>query len=1210
MLLTVLLAGALVTSPSISDAERVGETLLQLEEMAGRDNGHVAVAAHRDTVVQTSPPAVSAFFRRQRIDDAIRRVDLKAAERDVVALGGPDTLRCVGPRENTGGQALAEPSDADDVVAFLAREDKPTEPPPTFLVRRGPRGLFDIDDHLIASRDVRVRCFVAVRSTQAQSATLHVGSSGGVAAWLGAARAVAVLDRGDHPFVADMFAVPLKVTRGTTLLAIELSIVDFGGVLSVRLTTPKGAPAPGVRFSSSVADLKEAAGAAAAMATTAPAVQTWQPSTEAAVGLKSARLMATFLGRVRAFDHRQRPSPRRQAVDAWVDAARAAGDDDELAAALIARAEERDDDDDITGAMAALDDARALGRLSSRRRGVVFSALANVRERQDDQVGAARFWSLALEASPDDLSLFTKRAAFERRRRVLGAPHERAIIVAAEQHRYQPLWRLAADVATDRGDVAASLAFLSKAEDHSVRLSREQARDEALLAVDSAARGRLRAALETRLRILPSSHFAAERLANLLVDDGHDADADAVVAARQTQYATRPEPFRLAAQLAERRGARDHALVALRTALSRTPDNGELQRLIRDLSRDEGDDLAARLLPPFDDEVAAAARVAPPADAAVTGAFVHRKVIATRYFDNGNLERVEDIVVVITDAQRVPELARWSWAYAGDREAMTVLVAERLSADGRREAPQSSADRGNDNKENGAYSDGRVASVAFAGVNDGDVFHLRIRKETVGLQNLFGDFFGDIEVLDGALPARSLTLIYEGPTERPLYHGGRGAPDPVVVQDGAVTRTTFGLTDIPAIVPEPGMPPYFEVARYLSVSTYADWGQLGAWYERLVGDQLALDDTLRGVVKTLKARSRDRRDLVRLIYELVVTETRYVGIELGIHGWKPYAVTEVYRRRFGDCKDKASLLVALLREAGVDAHLTLVRTTHLGHAAQAPASMWAFNHAIAWVSEFDLFLDGTAERHGDNELPTMDQGALALIVDGAASRLVTIPVAPATANDNTSAYVLQLQRDGAILAEGDERYQGARAPPERRRFEDAAQRSRVLEVELAQMIPGAQLQVLDVSPLDLSQTTVGYRFRALLPKRASVDSDGTLTMPVSLYPHDLAGNYASSSARRFDIVLDHPWRTRNVMRYVVPAGMKVVDLPSGGSVDTPYVRFTQTITKTADGFIVDEDTAILKRQIPVNDYADFRAATIAADRLMKRKIRIVTGDAP
>src|SRR5206468_11120434 len=114
-----------------------------------------------------------------------------------------------------------------------------------------------------------------------------------------------------------------------------------------------------------------------------------------------------------------------------------------------------------------------------------------------------------------------------------------------------------------------------------------------------------------------------------------------------------------------------------------------------------------------------------------------------------------------------------------------------------------------------------------------------------------------------------------------------------------------------------------------------------------------------------------------------------------------------------------------------------------------------------------------------------------------------------------------------------------------------------------------------------------------------------LSMALSLYPHDLSGNYAEQSTRKTDIFAEHPWRTRNVMRYVLPAGYAVAELPEGGTVKSEHVVFTQKITKTDDGFIVDEDTALLSRRIPLKDYASFREACLKADAFMKRKLRIV-----
>ena len=148
------------------------------------------------------------------------------------------------------------------------------------------------------------------------------------------------------------------------------------------------------------------------------------------------------------------------------------------------------------------------------------------------------------------------------------------------------------------------------------------------------------------------------------------------------------------------------------------------------------------------------------------------------------------------------------------------------------------------------------------------------------------------------------------------------------------------------------MPGVGEIAPYLHVSTYASWNDVGAWYWRLVEESARAPTTRSaGPRAALVKRGMTDAERVRAVYDFVVSDTRYVGLEFGIHGYKPYKVTQVLARRFGDCKDKAALMVALLREVGVAAELVLVRTRRGGHLDTEPASLAIFDHAIVYVPE-------------------------------------------------------------------------------------------------------------------------------------------------------------------------------------------------------------------------------------------------------------------
>ena len=110
--------------------------------------------------------------------------------------------------------------------------------------------------------------------------------------------------------------------------------------------------------------------------------------------------------------------------------------------------------------------------------------------------------------------------------------------------------------------------------------------------------------------------------------------------------------------------------------------------------------------------------------------------------------------------------------------------------------------------------------------------------------------------------------------------------------------------------------------------------------------------------------STDDKAKVRAVYDFVVQKTRYVALEFGIHGFKPYRCAQIFARGFGDCKDKATLIVTMLKELGIPATIVIVRTGMRGDFETEPASLAPFDHAIAYVPSLDLYLDGTAEYTG------------------------------------------------------------------------------------------------------------------------------------------------------------------------------------------------------------------------------------------------------
>ena len=124
---------------------------------------------------------------------------------------------------------------------------------------------------------------------------------------------------------------------------------------------------------------------------------------------------------------------------------------------------------------------------------------------------------------------------------------------------------------------------------------------------------------------------------------------------------------------------------------------------------------------------------------------------------------------------------------------------------------------------------------------------------------------------------------------------------------------------------------FTELAAYVHVSTYKTWDDVG---DLVLGPgaraaRADAADQARGARGGQGAQGRARQDPRHLRPRRQAARAMW-ALEFGIHGYQPYRVPQVFARKFGDCKDKACLLVVMLREVGVDASLVLARTRHGG----------------------------------------------------------------------------------------------------------------------------------------------------------------------------------------------------------------------------------------------------------------------------------------
>lgn len=179
-------------------------------------------------------------------------------------------------------------------------------------------------------------------------------------------------------------------------------------------------------------------------------------------------------------------------------------------------------------------------------------------------------------------------------------------------------------------------------------------------------------------------------------------------------------------------------------------------------------------------------------------------------------------------------------------------------------------------------------------------------------------------------------------------------------KDGRV-RLIWEQQNVQALHSEQDRAPMRQTGPLVRLTTLKDWNEFLHWYAPLVKRVLVLSPKLKQEVEDLTAKARTPREILDILQARVANDVRYVGLEFGTSDLEPHSVSEVWEHRYGDCKDKAALLCAMLTHKGIKAHLALLNTDHAGIIERRCPDYRDFDHVIAAVDLADgvVFCDPT-----------------------------------------------------------------------------------------------------------------------------------------------------------------------------------------------------------------------------------------------------------
>jgi len=371
----------------------------------------------------------------------------------------------------------------------------------------------------------------------------------------------------------------------------------------------------------------------------------------------------------------------------------------------------------------------------------------------------------------------------------------------------------------------------------------------------------------------------------------------------------------------------------------------------------------------------------------------------------------------------------------------------------------------------------KVLRVSIPKLDLGDTIHYIIFDDFAKVR--VPDTWSDYVVFESTNPIIRSEYTVIAPKEKPLQRIVLKDEIPGNVIHTKQTRKNFIIykwiaRDIPRVFPEPKMPPLYTQTQRLLVSTIKNWGQISRWYWNL--SKPNIDKTTPEMLKKVNELTLgidDPHEKIKAVFQWVSHEIRYLGLTLEKNspGYEPHPVNMTFDTRAGVCRDKAALLVAMLRLAGFNAYPVLIMN---GPKKDYEVPQPFFNHAISCVRERNgsyLLMDSTDEST-KQLLPSYLNNQSYLVATPRGETLRTSPIQSAEQNMIFIETNAGLDAKGNVKAKSVLRFEGINDNAYRGFFSrlSADERLEYFEKIAKKISPSARLTSYTISPANMLDT--------------------------------------------------------------------------------------------------------------------------------------------
>lgn len=391
------------------------------------------------------------------------------------------------------------------------------------------------------------------------------------------------------------------------------------------------------------------------------------------------------------------------------------------------------------------------------------------------------------------------------------------------------------------------------------------------------------------------------------------------------------------------------------------------------------------------------------------------------------------------------------------------------------------------------------------------------------------------------------------------------------------------MNSSPRIEREPHRPPSEALAGRMIMTflsdkmpnkSYRNWSEFGSWYTDLASGVRNPSPALQQKVRELAPADKPIIERIKALASFAQHDVRYVEIKIGIGGYRPHTASDIFNHRYGDCKDKATVLSSMLSEIGVKSYYVLVRTDR-GVFTQNSPPQAQFDHMILAISLPEasyskplpaminhpklgrlLIFDPTNDMVPFGQIPFYEQDNYGLAVGDQGGEYIHLPLTSPEANGIVRNAKLKLSPDGSLSGEVEETLSGFQAMSQRMYLqrESGTDKKKLIEHFLGSSINDFQIESFDiVNNEDIEKDLVlRYKFSAEHYARNA----GPLLLLRPRIVGEFAGSWDTSKPRQYAYEFPAPFLNSDQVEITLPEGFKVDEVPDPIKAAFPFAEYT------------------------------------------------------